>query len=408
MTARDAAFDEWIERARQVTCRAELERRGLWRAKMLGDAGNPCPGCGGRDRFAVNLRKNLFFCRQSDAGGDAIALARHIDGTTFLQAVETVSGEPAPSGESFENDAQRQARIARLEERARAQAEAARRQADVGEKYRTWEREAAFRIWLAGRPIGGTMAEAYLTLRGLTAPAEARLRFHPALPYHALSREHEAPVLFAGPALLGAIQAASGHFIGVHRTWLDLDGADGKRLIHDPETGEILPSKKVRGSKRGGTIRLAGHPADVKAPRTAAGFAMGEGIETTLSAYVAMAEDRLGWEFHAGVDLGNIAGKAEGRVPHPSATKIDARGRERRVFVPDAVPDPADDTPLIGVPDGATEMLLLGDGDSEPFATGLAMRRAGARFAAAYPGLTVRLAMARHGLDFNGMLREAA
>ena len=44
MTARDAAFDEWIERARQVTCRAELERRGLWTRKMLGDAGNPCPG----------------------------------------------------------------------------------------------------------------------------------------------------------------------------------------------------------------------------------------------------------------------------------------------------------------------------------------------------------------------------
>jgi hypothetical protein len=47
---------------------------------------------------------------------------------------------------------------------------------------------------------------------------------------------------------------------------------------------------------------------------------------------------------------------------------------------------------------------LLGDGDSDPFATRLALRRAGARFLRAYPCLTVRLAMAAADTNFNDML----
>ena len=407
-----AAFDDWVERARAVTCRAELERRGLWRARMLGDAGVPCPGCGGTDRFAVNVKKNLWTCRKSGTGGDAIALVGHVDGASFLVAVEILTGEPQPDAAGESRD-ERAARVARLERRAKAEAEKARRSAAESETYRQREREEAWQLWRRGRPIAGTPAEAYLARRGLVAPAEAKLRFAPDAAYFAVVVENgrnRNRAIHVGPALLAAIQGPGGHFLGLHRTWLDLDhgDADGKAVIRDA-AGERLAAKKVRGSKRGGTIRLAGHPAESAAPRTARRSIMGEGIETTLSAWMALRpEERAGTEFSAAVDLGNMAGKAAGRLPHPTETKVDTVGRVRRVFVADAVPAADDDTPLIGLPESVEELILLGDGDSDAFATGLAMQRAGTRFADGYPGVTVRLAMARAGLDFNAMLREAA
>jgi len=51
----------------------------------------PCPVCGGKDRFSVNIRKRLFNCRQCSAGGDAIALAMHVKGYSFAEAVEDLT-----------------------------------------------------------------------------------------------------------------------------------------------------------------------------------------------------------------------------------------------------------------------------------------------------------------------------
>ena len=281
-------------------------------------------------------------------------------------------------------------------------------------KFRRWEQEASWKLWLAATPIAGTLAEDYLALRGLVAPLEARLRYMPNAALYLGGHEHDAGGVrnrpyYSGPALAAAIQSASGHFIGLHRTWIDLDQPKGKLMLAHPETGEILSAKKIRGSHRGGTIRLGGQPKDPKLPSTARMMVMGEGIETTLSAYQVMTPaDRAGVEFHAGISLGNMCGKAAGRVPHPTATKPDRNLKHRRVFVPDGTPDPDDDSPLIGVAASVERLILLGDGDSEPFATRLAMQRAGARYAEAYPQLEVRLAMARPGQDFNVMLMEAA
>ena len=414
MTARDQAFEDWIADARKASVRQELERRGLWTRKMLGDAGNPCPGCGGTDRFAVNLRKGVFVCRQSGVGGDAIALARHLDGTSFVQAVETINGAPPPDRPSTESAGERAARLERLEADARYRARVARAEEEAGNKFRQWERESARKLWLSGKPIAGTPAEAYLARRGVAAPAEAKLRYLPNAAYYIGGKEHDAGgerhrPFYSGPALAAAIQSASGHFIGLHRTWIDLDQPDGKLALGHPETGEILPAKKIRGSHRGGTVRLAGHPRDARVPSTAVAMVIGEGIETTLSAHAAMRPaERAGVEFHAGISLGNLCGKAAGRVAHPHATIVDRRGRTRRLFVPSGVPLPDDDTPLVGVPDSVERLILLGDGDSDPFATGLALERAVARFADAYPQLEIRLAMARAGQDFNTMLLEAA
>jgi hypothetical protein len=108
------------------------------------------------------------------------------------------------------------------------------------------------------------------------------------------------------------------------------------------------------------------------------------------------------------VSLGNISGRAAGRVRHPTQTLTDKLGRVRPHFAPDNEPLADDNCPMINVPESVRELVLLGDGDSEPFFTRMALERAGKRFASAYPLLLIRLAMAAPGQDFNDMLMNAA
>lgn len=395
----EAAFAEWIERARQVTVREELERRGLWSRKMVHDSGVPCPACGGRDRFAVNEKRNVWFCRASQKGGDALALAEYLDGCDFLTAVETVTGEARPKGrgetpeERAEREERQRARLARIKaEQARADAQTI--------NWRETERARCHALWRRASPIAGTPVEAYLHRRGCMAPEGARLRFLDDAPYW-----HNGAVIARAPAMIGAMIGPGGSFAGVHQTFLDLATPKGKAALADPKTGEAVDAKKTRGSWKGATVPLL----RCDAPRR---FFLGEGIETTLSVWGALAAVRSplldGAEFHSACNLGNIAGLAADREPHPSqriARKDGRDGGPRKV--PGATPAPAaEDHPIIRLPDGVAELFLLGDGDGDQFATGLAMRRACRRFSRAYPGLVVRVAMAPAGMDFNDMLLD--
>ena len=87
-----------IERASAVRIEDEIERRGI---KLVGrvDRCGPCPLCGGRDRFGLSTRKQVFLCRQLRARGNVIALVRFLDRCGFREAVEYLTGErvPAPS-----------------------------------------------------------------------------------------------------------------------------------------------------------------------------------------------------------------------------------------------------------------------------------------------------------------------
>lgn len=51
-----------------------------------------CPGCGGVDRFSVNVQRRVFNCR-GFGGGDAIGMVRHTLGLDFVEAVEFITGE---------------------------------------------------------------------------------------------------------------------------------------------------------------------------------------------------------------------------------------------------------------------------------------------------------------------------
>jgi hypothetical protein len=405
-------FEEWIEAARRVTVHQELLRRGLWSRAMAGDHGVPCPGCGGHDRFAVNLRKNVWVCRASGEGGDAIALARHIDGTDCLEAVETIIGYPSPDRASRLTETQRRAIVAHAEKTAQ-ETEAKRCEAEESSQhFRERERRKAWQTWSEGAPFAGTPAEDYLALRGLHTSGGARLRFHPSLPFWDKPNFHGGAIVHQGPALVAAIEGPDGHFAGVHRTWIDLSKPKGKAIITDPETGEILPSKKVRGSIKGGSILLVGGGVEADFPgdrRDAQTLFLGEGLETVLavSNFLESRPSRFphwhGAEFRSGVSLGNISGRAAGRVRHPTQTLTDKLGRVRPHFVSDNAPRADDNFPMINLPESVRELVLLGDGDSEPFFTRMALERAGKRFASTYPRLLIRLAMAAPGQDFNDM-----
>jgi CHC2 zinc finger len=102
---RTPEWNMWVERARAVRIEDETAKRGI---RLNGKAGKnervgPCPKCGGDDRFAINIKKQVFNCRGCRArGGDAIALVQFLDGVDFVHAVEALTGEPPPKANGKE------------------------------------------------------------------------------------------------------------------------------------------------------------------------------------------------------------------------------------------------------------------------------------------------------------------
>ena len=118
--------------------------------------------------------------------------------------------------------------------------------------------EKALKIWSQSRPLRGTLAEHYLRSRGIEVPDEARevLRFHAECPFDGRTV----------PALVALVRdIVTDEPIAIHRTPLSVDG----RKLDRP---------RVLGPKKGGAIKLS--------PISSIGseLAIGEGIETTLSA----------------------------------------------------------------------------------------------------------------------------
>lgn len=122
--------------------------------------------------------------------------------------------------------------------------------------------DAARRLFHAGQPIKGTLAETYLRARGITYVDDlSALRFHPRCFYRA---DENAPVE-TWPAMLAAVTDLDGTITGVHRTWLARDGS-GKAPIATP--------RRAMGRLFGNGVRF-GVVQDV--------VAVGEGIETVLA-----------------------------------------------------------------------------------------------------------------------------
>ncbi len=120
------------------------------------------------------------------------------------------------------------------------------------------------KIWREARPATGTLVEVYLKARGIDLPPPPTLRYAPALKH--------APTALMLPCMVGAIQALDRRVIGIHRTYLRMDGA-GKAPVSTP--------KMSLGPISGGAVRLG--PA--RSP-----LALTEGIETGLAVAQACPE----------------------------------------------------------------------------------------------------------------------
>ncbi|WHS33591.1 P4 alpha zinc-binding domain-containing protein [Brucella sp. NM4] len=398
---------EFIEAARALSITEGAKRLNLKFRATGNEHPQPCPACGGTDTFAFNTVKNKWNCRQGGHGGnDAIGMAAHVHGLNvrtrdgLLEACSILLGEPIPEGGERESEEEREARLTRLDEQRRkneqAQAQQQAQQNDFREKERNKARGIYGRAAVlcdASQPHG----RFYLEGRGAGVPDARWLRVSPSVPYW-----HGDAIIHDGPAMVAPFVGPDMAIVGCHITWIDLDRHPKFRPeLIDPATGELLKSKKMRGSKKGGLIPISGTPDALR-------WVGGEGIENVAA--VGRAEGfRPDTFYFAAGDLGNLAGPADpsSRFAHPTATQTDKRGRNRAVMVNGPIPR-ADQAPddAFWMPDHVNDVVLLGDGDSERISTAAAMARAKARILR--PGRRIAIAWPPAGTDFSEMMAGAA
>jgi hypothetical protein len=141
--------------------------------------------------------------------------------------------------------------------------------------------DAARRLFLAGSPIAGSPAAAYLRARGITTLDMPALRFHPRVSY----RDHDGAPPRRLPAMLGAITNLDGRITGVNRTWLDV-----ARL----RVANLDAPRKVLGVLLGHGVRFG--PVTDR-------LLVGEGIETVLSLKTVLP----GWSMVSALTANHLA-----------------------------------------------------------------------------------------------------
>ncbi|BAK75341.1 putative phage DNA primase [Pseudogulbenkiania sp. NH8B] len=235
-------------------------------AEVLSKKSNqPCPACGGTDRFQfIDKGQGRFVCRALEGqGGDGFTLAMHwlnADFKTALQAVAGVLGMAEGIGQPLPPPA------------APAPAKTAAPR-DDSTKLRL--------LWGQAQPIQhGDPVDRYLTGRGLVLGSYPdALRHHPALPYWC-EVDGQTVRLGTYPVMLAAVTSPACELVGLHRTYLTPEGQKA-RPIH-PGTGETLDAKKLLtafdGAMNSAAIQL--YP-----PRNGE-LAVCEGIETGLAVWL--------------------------------------------------------------------------------------------------------------------------
>lgn len=327
----------------------------------------PCPQCGGRDRFSVNLSKRVYNCRRCGGTGGNIDLVMFTLGRSFPAALDWLCGD------------RQELSASELAERERRALENKRRNEERSQRERARSIRQAQEIWTACLPAEGTAVRDYLSLRGIDAQAWPALppaiRFHPHLPYMQQISGQWIEI-HRGPAMVAAMQGPDGRFRGVHRTWIDASQPKGKPVILHPETGERLKVKLTLGSAKGSAIRLT---------RAAPVMVMGEGIETTASALVADIPEGAG--YWAGISLGNMGGQRQ-------------LGQGLKFA---GLPDMSDADAWVP-PIGTDRLIFIQDGDSEPKLTRAKLLAGLRRAMIARPGLRGQIVHPGQGVDLNDVL----
>ena len=183
MTGR--ARDDRIERARAVRIEDVIAQRGIPLKRVGPELVGPCPHCGGRDRFAAHLIKQLFLCRGCGARGrDAIAFVQFLDGCTFLDAVATLAGPPSDTAKETDEVRAERERLA-TERRERSERECRdREEREAAEAQRTLG--LCNDLWARAEAPLPPEAIAYFAGRSIAlddVPDQGGLRFHPRCPF---------------------------------------------------------------------------------------------------------------------------------------------------------------------------------------------------------------------------------
>lgn len=363
--------DPRLEEAKVMSVDTVLSMLGISNLHRTGaERVGPCPLCGGRDRFGINATSRAYQCRKCGIkGGDLVQLVRDIHGTGFKDALAFLCGEAVGQIDPVE--------LQRRRDRAAAEA---KRQDEYAERMRQRHIADARRIWDEGKPAQGSPIHAYFAARGIMPAVlpdlPACLRFHPALPYM-VKDGREWVEIHRGPAMLAAVVPPSGPLTAVHRTWINPELPKGKaRIMRGDEVQQV---KKVLGSKKGCAIRLS-------SPQGFSRMVMGEGIETTATAWVA--EGRADTAYWAGVDLGNLSGHQR---PGPAGKRWSG------------LPDMSDNAAFVPPP-WVRELVLIQDGDSHAASTRAKLESCARRAMALVPGLKARIVHAGKGRDLNDIL----
>lgn len=332
---------------------------GLKRAgrEMVG----PCPACGGNDRFSINAEKGMYNCR-SCGGGDVVKLVQITLGCEFKEALNYLQGDADVKIDPAE--------VARRKQQSEAQA---RKRNDEAETYRQNAIRDAKRIWKSADPVFLGPLFDYFKIRGI------EMSYMPKCFRYLENHDFidRGKVVHSGPCMITAVQRPDGQLSAIHQTWLDMDNVSGKVALVDGDD-KSLPSKKVRGSKKGGAIRLT-------STRQSKTLVMGEGIETTLTAAISMSQK--GAMFWAGVDLGNMAG----RMVRESGVKWSG------------VPD-MDDRDAFYPPPYVKRLIFIQDGDSSAKMTRAKLESGLQRAMAINEGLVGQIVFPGKGLDLNDVL----
>ena len=226
--------------------------------QILNGRNQPCPLCGGTDRFQYTDKygEGNYYCRGCGPGGGLKLLqgVRGWDFGTILKRIEETVGMVGPVVHSRPEPS-----LDRM-------------------------RKLAKRLWDDARPVvKGDEVDRYLRNRGLCLSEYPKvLRLHPALGYYEKDAAGKSHKLAEYPAMLACIQSADGQAATLHRTYL----RDGRKAA-------IVSAKKVLSSGiNGAAVRLF-EPTEE--------LALAEGIETALAVHV-----RTGKAVWAAISAGNM------------------------------------------------------------------------------------------------------
>lgn len=236
-----------IERARATPIEIEIARRDIKLRRIGAEMVGPCPRCGGTDRFGVNVRKQIWNCRQCGVGGDVIALVQHLDGASFADAVATLAGDTRGIKETPP-----QAKPTKRDDNGKERASKA-----------AW-------LWSQRKPItDGTPPWLYLRKRGYAGPIPATFGYLPARDPHP-------------SAMIAAFGMADEPEPGILAEPKAITGVHLTRLTGD---GNKAPDASGKAKIMVGVCK--GAPITISPPNDLLGMAVTEGIEDALSIYAA-------------------------------------------------------------------------------------------------------------------------